>query len=392
LNKKLYYKDQYINECTSIVEDIRKKDGKILIILDNSPFYPTGGGQPNDLGKIDSSIVLDVFEQNGIVYNEVDIAPEKQDVKCNIDFYRRFDFMQQHTGEHLLSAAFLKKYEGVNKGFHLGEEYTTIDIDLPEVTAEMISSVELEANNYIYENLNIDTYFVDRTAALDLPLRSKIKVIDTEIRIVNIPGVDMCACCGTHVKRTGEVGIIKIIKVEKHKGMCRIFFKCGKRALEDYNTKQNIISQLVKTSASEESKLAERFNYQNEKILELTKNLLIYKKKSAITEATTLLLNVEKEIIFKKYTDKNFEEVQMIAEEIIKNNRVFVGVSELDKKILLCHNGCLNINCGNIFKSKLKEYGGKGGGDTKRAQGTFISLDELKIFTDEILKLVRVTI
>lgn len=386
MNRKLYYEDQYLKECTSNITDIIKKEEKVFIVLDNSPFYPAGGGQPNDLGWIDNEKVIDVYEDKNIVYNQVLNVPDTKEVKCIIDFNRRFDLMQQHTGEHLLSAAFLKKYNGVNCGFRLGDEYTTIDIDLPEVTLDMIMDVENEANNYIYKNIDINTYFVERDEVEVLPLRSKIKVSDDIIRIVNIEGIDMCACCGTHLKSTGEVGIIKINKVERHKGMSRIYFKCGKRALEDYDNKQEIISKLIKISASEENKLIDRLIFLNEKISNLTKNLIYYKKKVAGLEAECLLSDCKNEIIFKVYQNKGFDELQMISEEIIKQNIVFIGLSEIDKKIIALHNGFSDINFGNIFKLYIKMYNGKGGGDTKRAQGTFNSIDELRRFADLIVK------
>lgn len=381
----MFYENQYQMECVSAINNISKEGDKILVVLEDSIFYPEGGGQPCDLGFIDDVRVLKVFEKNGIIYNELSSKPGNSNVKCKVDFDRRYDFMQQHTGEHLLSAAFLKMFNGVNKGFHLGDEYTTIDIDLTEITKEMEEKVEFEANSYVFSNAQISSYFVNRDEAETLPLRSNIKVNDALIRIVNVEGIDICACCGTHLKHTGEVGIIKIIKIEHHKGMSRVYFKCGNRALKDYRRKSEIISSIVKLAASEENKLQDKFISQNNKIIELTKKLNQSRKKAAETEAIELFKFTD-EIIYKEYENLDFEEVQMISEEVTKKNKCFIGVSAQNKKITAAHNGYSDIDFGKVFKDHIKEYSGKGGGDQKKAQGTFSNLDDLKSFTDLVIK------
>ncbi|MGE5629394.1 MAG: alanyl-tRNA editing protein [Solirubrobacterales bacterium] len=385
MSRKIFYENQYQKECISAINSISTVEDKILVVLEDSIFYPEGGGQPCDLGLIDDARIIKVFEKDGIIYNQLSSEPKNSNVNCKVDFERRYDFMQQHTGEHLLSAAFLKKFNGVNKGFHLGDEYTTIDIDLSDITNEMEEEVEFEANSYIFRNIPVDSYFVNRNQAETLPLRSNIKVNDDLIRIVNIEGIDMCACCGTHLKHTGEVGMIKIIKIEHHKGMSRVYFKCGNRALKDYRRKNDIITSLIKITASEENKLNDKFISQNNKIIELTKKLNICKKKAAQTEADKLLMFTD-EIIYKEYENIDFEELQMISEEVTKKNKCFIGVSEQDKKITAAHNGYSEIDFGTMFKNHIKEYSGKGGGDSKKAQGTFNNIDELKKFSDLVIK------
>lgn len=385
MTRKIFYEDQYQKECDTNIKQVIENGNKILLILEDSLFYPEGGGQPCDHGFIDDAEIIRVFEKDGTIYNEVSKAPNSSFVHCKLDFERRYDLMQQHTGEHLLSAAFLKKFNGVNKGFHLGDEYTTIDIDLPEISEDMERIAELEANNYIYKNTNISNFFVKRDEAQAMPLRTQLKVNDELIRIVNMEGSDMCACCGTHLKTTGEVGIVKIIKIEKHKGMNRVYFKCGKRALADYGNKHSIISSLVRISATEENKLEEKYLSQNEKIAELTKKLQQIKKKTAQSEGLDLISRFKDEIIYKEYEDRDFDEVQMISEEVIKKNIIFIGVSENDRKIIANHNGYSNMNLGEIFRLNIKDFGGKGGGDAKRAQGTFQNTADLKEFSDLLI-------
>lgn len=380
LDKRLYYEDQYKKGCTSGVEEVVMKDGKVLVVLDNSPFYPTGGGQPCDLGWIGGRKVLDVFEKDGRVYNQVEEAPTGDSVECRIDFSRRFDLMQQHTGEHLLSAAFLKELGGINKGFHIGDEYCTIDIDIPDITEDMGRAAELTANGYVFRNASVSAYMTDRETADSLPLRSKIKVEDDSIRIVEAEGIDICACCGLHLRSTGEAGLIKINKLEKYKGMTRVYFRCGLRALADYDSKQRILSELVRLSSDQESKLPEKFAGLNEKIAEMGKTITVLRKKAAVHEARKLLEESSSELIFAEYADSSFEEVQMTAEEIAKNDRIFLGLSLTDNKIILCHSGNSEINCGKLFKENIKDYSGRGGGDSKRAQGSFASADDMRNF------------
>lgn len=386
MTRKLFYENQYEKQCNTTIKEIIKNGNKIIVTLEDSIFYPEGGGQPCDLGFIEDIKVIKVYEKDGIIYNQLLEEPKNNKVKCIVDFERRFDFMQQHTGEHLLSAAFLNKYKGINKGFHLGDEYTTIDIDLPEITKTMEKEVQLEANNYIYKNIPINTFFVKNDEANALPLRSKVKVDDSLIRIVNIENVDMCACCGTHLKTTGEVGIIKIIKIERHKGMSRVYFKCGKRALMDYDKKDEILNNLVKVSATEDIKLQDKFMSLNNKLSELNKKLMILRKKSAEKEAELLISNFKDNIIFKEYETLDFEEVQLISEEVTKKDICFIGVSDHDIKITASHNGYSSINLGEIFRNHIKDYNGKGGGDKKKAQGTFNELDDLKNFSDVVIK------
>jgi alanyl-tRNA synthetase len=385
LKKRLYYEDQYMTQCTSKVEEIIKTDGKVLVVLDNSPFYPTGGGQPCDSGWIGDKKVIDVFEKEGKVCCQVSAEPDGGEVDCRIDFSRRFDLMQQHTGEHLLSAAFLKKYGGRNRGFHIGDEYCTIDIDLNEMSEEMARDVELEANGYIFKNITVYSYLTDKDTAASLPLRTKIKVQDESIRIVEIKNIDMCACCGVHLKTTGETGLIKINKLEKYKGMTRVYFRCGLRALADYDSKQIILGSLVKIAASEETSLPERYLAQNEKIAELGKKVNWYRKRFAAVEAAALLDSSVAEFIYGLYEDRDFEELLMIAEEISRENRVFLGLSLRDKKIILSHNGYSDIHCGKLFKESLKGFSGRGGGGPKQAQGTFTAEAEMMNFS-ELLK------
>ena len=212
MTKKLFYDDPYICEAECEVEDIIKKDDKFEVVLKSTPFYPEGGGQPSDTGFMDNIRVEYVHEENDVIYHVMSEKPSKSLVKCKVDFERRVYHIQQHSGEHLMSAAFFKLYKVSNAGFHLGTDYVTIDIEMQDITAEMIRKIEVEANSYIFRNEPVKTYFLSKEEALKLPLRKEIKA-EGIIRMVQMgESIDYSACCGTQVNRTGEVGIIKIIK------------------------------------------------------------------------------------------------------------------------------------------------------------------------------------
>jgi alanyl-tRNA synthetase len=388
LTYRLYNENSYINECESKVVEVIEKEGRFLAVLDVTPFYPEGGGQPSDIGLIDDAKVLYVFEENETIYHVTDRKLQQKEVKCYVDFERRFDFMQQHSGEHLLSAAFFKLFKGVNCGFHMGEEYVTIDIDLKEVTEDMLCQIEETANQYVTQNLEVYNYIVTREEVKKLPMRKEVKV-DEGIRIVQMGEADYSACCGTHVVRTGEIGLIKIIKTEKYKGMTRVYFKCGKRALKDYMNKHNIISSLGKLFSAEENSLVKTIEAQNLLVKELNRKILEAKKQLAAIEAKHLIGEAQSQIILKNFEDKTFEDVQIIS-SILESEPFIALLSSLqDRKVVMSQNGKYNVSCGKLFKEKLAYYNGKGGGNDRKAQAAFQTNEELLQFTKAIIEIVK---
>jgi alanyl-tRNA synthetase len=385
LSEKLYYNNSYIVECESSVVDIIERNGKTLVVLDKTPFYPEGGGQPSDQGTIDGATVTYVFEEGDEIYHEVISRPENSIVKCKVNFERRFDFMQQHSGEHLLAAACFKLYGGVNYGFHLGEDYVTLDINLKEMPQGMLNAIEEEANNYIYRNVETKTYIVSsKEEAEKLPMRKEIKVHE-DVRIVQIGDIDYSACCGTHVMRSGEIGCIKIIRAEKYKGMTRIYFKCGKRALNDYEEKHNIVQKLVKLLSAEEKEIFDKVEGQIDIIKELTKKLNEYKKLEAKQEAEAIVREASSNVVLRSFEDKSFEDIQLLSQFIETLPYVFILHSIKDSKILVFHNGSFNIHIGKLFKEFLTSFNGRGGGSDKKAQASFASEDDMMNFSRVIL-------
>ncbi|WP_160671692.1 alanine--tRNA ligase-related protein [Clostridium sp. C8-1-8] len=382
MTEKLFYKNSYICEAECEVENIIEKGDSYEVILKSTPFYPEGGGQTCDLGTIDNIKVEYVYEEDDIIYHVLKEKPEGKFVMCKVDYDRRLDHIQQHSGEHLLSAAFFKLFKIVNAGFHLGEDYVTIDMLFKDMTEEMIREIENEVNKYIYRNEPISTYFLTKEEALKLPLRKGIKA-EGKIRIVQMgETTDFSACCGTHVVRTGEVGIVKIIKYENYKGMTRIYFKCGLRALKDYQEKQACITNLTRSLSVEASGISNVINNQRNEISELKRKLSDLYGNLAKREADKLLSNSESRFITATYEEEGFEFLEKLYDELKDKGYILILGSLKDKKLILAHNGSFNFKCGNLFKEKLKDFGGKGGGNDKRAQASFEVESSIKNFIE----------
>ena len=227
MTEKLYYTDPYLTEFGASVVSCEAAKGGFAVVLDRTAFYPEGGGQPCDLGALGGARVLDVQERDGVIVHTCDAALEGQ-VTGRIDWARRFDLMQQHSGEHLLSGLVHRTYGFDNVGFHMGQDVITIDFS-GVVPSEDLPGLEAQVNAWIWQNVETQILWPDADELPRIPYRSK-KALSGAVRIVRFPGMDDCACCGTHVARTGEIGLIKLLSCVKfHQGV-RIELVCGGRA------------------------------------------------------------------------------------------------------------------------------------------------------------------
>lgn len=229
--EKLYYQDPYLREFTATVLFCEADKGAYQVVLDRTAFYPEGGGQPADHGTLGDAAVTDVHEKNGVVFHTCDTAVEPgRTVTGRIDWARRFDHMQQHSGEHICSGLICARFGCDNVGFHLGTDIVTIDFNA-DIPWEELADIEARANAYIQADVPIDIQ-LHRGAELEaLDYRSK-KPLEGDVRIVTFPGADCCACCGTHVARAGQVGLVKFLSVQKFREGVRIELLCGMRAVQ----------------------------------------------------------------------------------------------------------------------------------------------------------------
>ena len=260
--RKLYYEDCHLSSFTSQVLSCEPAEGGWEVVLDATAFYPEGGGQAADLGTLGQAQVLDVQERGEAVVHLCDrpLSPGAE-VTGSIDYARRFDLMQQHTGEHIISGIVHRRYGYHNTGFHVGSEVLTVDFD-GVIPAEDLASIELEANQALWQNVTLKCWFPSPDELPTVTYRTK-RALPWPVRIVEIPGWDSCACCGIHVGHTGEVGLVKIFSTIGFRGGTRMEMACGKRALDilNDNFRQNRqVSQAFSVQLHQTGEAARRMN------------------------------------------------------------------------------------------------------------------------------------
>ena len=244
---KLYYQDAYTTRFEATIVERIRQDNKTAVILDKTYFYPTSGGQPFDLGTLQNIPIYNVTvrEEDDAVLHWIDTTELWQnEVTGQISWARRFDHMQQHTGQHILSQAFIQVAQAETVGFHLSDNSVTIDLHTGNLNPSQVEEAEHLANQIIWQNRAIHTRSVTVEQAKQLPLRKLPPVRNGRLRLVEIEKFDLSACGGTHVRQTGEIGIIKIVKLERQNNKLRVEFCCGNRALFDYRLKNSIVNQL----------------------------------------------------------------------------------------------------------------------------------------------------
>ena len=297
MTEKLYYLDAYATKFTAKVLECTAEKKNFKVVLDRTLFYPEGGGQPADMGTLGGVKVLDVHEKDDIITHTTDKPLEVgAEVEGEIDWERRFDLMQNHSGEHILSGVICAKYGCDNVGFHMGKEMITIDLNT-KIPEEDLPWLEEKANEAIWNNVPVGIRYPSKEELDALDYRSK-KELEGQVRIVNVGEYDCCACCGTHVKLAGEIGLIKIISSQNYKGGTRLELLSGKRALQDYRKKNDVSAQAgqllsvpaekvdgaVKNVLSERDELIQTlnqlkwkyFNLKAEQVAEGTENILFF--------------------------------------------------------------------------------------------------------------------
>lgn len=428
--KRLFKDDVYLKEAEAVITSVADVDGKLLITLDQTVFFPTGGGQSCDKGCIDGFEVLDVYEHDGEIYHQVNVGSNVDGnmsgnggnvggngisnvsstlelsagkrVKLQLDWQHRFDNMQRHCGEHILSGIFHREFGGVNKGFHMGDQYMTIDISLDgssefdRITWDMAMTAELEANKVIWQNLPvISRHYDDKKEAENLPLR-KALAIERDITIVCVGSIDnpsdCVACCGTHPSTAGQVGLIKIYKVESNKGMFRIYFEAGQRALAKYRQQFDVLTQLENSLSAGSGDLMDKYKSQQEKNREVRTALHFLKKEIISREAEELkeIMTSSKEPVARSYRLLSPDDISSIAREISGSiSKILFLIHEPTMTVFLCSGEKTPVDCGKLVKENAAIYGGKGGGNKTLARAIFSKDEYVHTFIDLIEKHLR---
>ena len=376
MTEKLFYEDSYIKEFQARVLSCRERNGGYQAVLTRTAFFPEGGGQSADTGFLytkegEEIRVTDVHEKDGVVYHHISQpVQEGTEVRGKLDFQERFSKMQQHTGEHILSGLVNRHFGYRNVGFHLGTQEVTMDYN-GVLTEEDLRQIEYEANEAVAENIPVKVLYPSKEELKNIIYRSKIE-IEGQIRIVQIPGYDSCACCAPHVKETGSVGLIKIVGAVHYKGGMRVSILCGFRALEDYRMKErnvteisNLLSAKQEDTAQAVEHLGQELNRQKEKNKALQERYVALCleniRKNKEPEENIFLFEEELDPGARRdFVNKAMEMTQGLA-------GVFVGADDSGYQYVL---GSRRPDIQETGKKLNARFQGKGGGRPPMIQGS----------------------
>ncbi|MEG2288781.1 MAG: DHHA1 domain-containing protein [Clostridium sp.] len=375
--EKIYYNDQYIKDFVAEVDKVEEKDGKFHVVLDKTAFFPGGGGQFCDLGMIENEKVIDVYEEEGVIYHVLEKKPMKiHRLKCSIDWERRRDGMDQHLGQHILSGCFYKLFNANTVGFHMGREICTVDIE-GILEEDKIREAEKAANLIISDDLKVEFLTPDKRELKKMGLRRALPNTNEEIRVVKIDDLDINACCGVHPSSTLELRMIKVRRWEKHKGATRIEYVAGKRAVEDSFKKDRFTTSVCRYLNSSEDEAINGIKNLNEKLKEaldknkkITEEVAIYQVKEMI-ELGEKLGDVT--VVKKIYDKEDVKHVSKVASKIVENSNtvVLMAVKAEDRANLIfaASKDFKGISMNELLKDAITLIDGKGGGSSHQAQG-----------------------
>lgn len=378
---RLFDDNAYETDFDAKIIDKKAENGQIWVCLDRTCFFPEGGGQYPDIGTINSVKVSDVQEDSsGNIWHCVENDLKDDNVHGIIDFSRRFDFMQQHSGEHIFSGIAHELFGATNVGFHLGLEYTTIDLDV-QLSEGDINLIEEKANTAIYKNVPFLISYPGQEELKAIPYRSK-KELFGKVRIVTIPGYDICACCGTHVRSAGEIGIIKIVSFQNYKGGTRLTLLCGKRAYLDFREKTHDINAVtvgLSVKPNELCTAVSRLTHEitDRKIKESQLRNEMFSLKADLLGNGKITVQYEKDLtpdetrIFSLSLSKNFD-VAIVFSENSGTWKYAVSSSKL--------------NCNDYARLINENFSGRGGGKPELCMGSCCAnRNELELFFDKII-------
>jgi alanyl-tRNA synthetase len=371
MTERLYYHDSYLRQFDA--QAFESAGDGTTVYLDRTAFYPTSGGQPFDLGSIGDIAVRDVIDEGDRIAHRMAAPLAAGPVACSIDWARRFDHMQQHTGQHLISAVFEELFHLRTVSFHLGVDSATIDLEGGAVDSRVIAAVEARSNEIVWENRPIVVTYEDAAAVQGLR-----KPSDREgtLRIVAIEGLDRSACGGTHVRATGEIGTVLLRKTEKIRQSVRVEFLCGARALRrahaDYEALSRV-AQIFSSSLDEAPAVvaaqmeAARNGDKARRKLEL--DLAAYQGKELYQNTVPGPDGVRRAV--KRATAGSLEELRAVAQNFTAQPQaVFVATLASPPSVLLATSADSGVDAGQKLKAALTEAGGRGGGTARMAQGS----------------------
>jgi len=376
---KLYFRDSSVLQFSANVIDAEPSERGQLVVLDQTAFYPTGGGQPNDIGTLGEAKVVDVFEDDtGTIFHVIEDAGALnpgQTVTGIVDRLRRLDHMQQHSGQHILSQAFVQACGAETRSFHLGALASTIDIELQSPTPDLLRAAEDIANAVVFEDRPMRVHMVNEEEASRLPLR-KESAVRGDIRVIEIEDFDWSPCGGTHAQRTGQVGNIAIRSFERVRKLTRVEFLCGMRALADYRLANNsafAVARLFSCERDSSPDLAQRAVQENK---DLKRQIRDLRELAMSAEASEILaaapLNRGFKLIVAIFKLRDFEEVRILASKIVQREPSVALLATTDEKgarLVFARSASLTQDMGQLLAKACATLGGRGGGKPDLAQG-----------------------
>ena len=380
---KLYYDSAYIKEFEAQVLSCQEGKKGWEITLSATAFYPEGGGQPADTGILGNVRVTDVHEKGGQVVHYTDgPLPVGEMVRGVIDWDRRFQHMQEHSGEHLVSGLIHQRLGYDNVGFHMGTDEVTIDFN-GVLEWEDLMAIEEKANGMIWENLEISAVYPEKDELDAMEYRSK-KELTGAVRIVSIPGGDVCACCGTHVERTGEIGLVKFLSMIHYKGGVRISLLCGKRAVEDYERKRDQVQKISVLLSARPGEIARAVEKLKEEEAKLQEKLVAAYDKLIASEVRDIKEGDGDIFIL----EPDFEAIQLrhlvnrLLEE--KKGKTVLALGGAAEGSFLYVLGSRDGDMRQLSRELNGLLNGRGGGSAQMAQGTFFATkDQLQAILKE---------
>ena len=367
----LYYQDAMISEFHANIVKTGSDENGNYIVLDNTAFYPTGGGQPHDTGWIHDIEISNVEKVEDEIrhYTTSSIPGIFGEIFAKLNWARRFDHMQQHTGQHILTAAFVELFEFATTSFHLGTELVTIDLNVGDITEEQLAAAEKRANEIILENRPIETKWVTEDELENYNLRKDVSV-DEDIRLVIIPDYDYNGCGGTHPTSTGQVGLLKILATEKMKQQIRVHFVCGQRVLDQLAMRKSVLSDVARQLSAPEEQAAEAMR----KFAAATKQT-----EKSLKDAQDALLQFEakelsgENIAARIFENRSIQDLQKLARFITEQNEqaiaLLVAAHEDKLQFVAARGKAQTTSMKAVASAVLPMINGKGGGNDALVQG-----------------------
>ncbi len=374
--QRLYYQNWKLLDFEAEVVSCEQRDGLYHVEFDATAFYPTGGGQPADRGQVRcDGIVADLVDcidlEDRIIH--VLTAPVSGRVSCQVDAARRRDHMQQHTGQHILSQAFMRLAGAQTHGFHMGEQSSTIDVGLEGLSLELLEKVEELANSVVFDNRKVRVLMLEPEELESYNLRRPTERTG-QIRLVEIEDFDLSPCGGTHAQNTGEVGLIVVRSTERLRRMTRVEFLCGERALRDYrvaNRTATATAALFSAARERGPHLVERLQQEQRRLEKRLRQVL---EAQLEHEAAQLAAD---SIVVAYFKDRDLDELKLLAHKLVARSGIvaFLGCGT---RLIFARSEDVHIDCGRLLAEFCSERGGRGGGKPAFAQGGVGSTEGLE--------------